>query len=63
MSRKDYENIAIAIGQLPDSNLRILMVNAIVPIFKSDNPRFDIDRFCKAVNLAQRVCKTHQKEC
>ena len=50
MTKKDYIAIASVIAITGPSTQRMKMVNALIPIFKADNPRFDADRFREAAN-------------
>ena len=53
MTKKDYVAIADAIDRTTVSRdheivFKVSLIDALVSIFRRDNPRFDTDRFIKA---------------
>lgn len=52
LSRKYYQGIADAIGSVP--NVPFKVVQNLESYFKADNPRFNPERFERAVQKASR---------
>jgi hypothetical protein len=52
MTKKDYIAIAMALANVPKT-ARQRAVNALCPVFKADNPRFDEARFRAAANTTK----------
>ena len=50
MTKKDYVAIAAVIAMTGPSSRRTEMVDALIPVFKADNPRFNEDTFRTAAN-------------
>ena len=48
MSRKHYVEIAKALSQVPDSEMKTEIIKAIIPVFKNDNPNFRPFQFANA---------------
>ena len=52
MSRKHYVAIAEAMRSIPDRSIRQAVASNLVALFRQDNPRFNMQRFLEAFELA-----------